>query len=262
MIERLVHSFGALSRPLGSLAQSLGTLARPLEGLTHLLFPQVCVVCRKTLTASEQQLCSACLTDFAPFPDPLAGGQAVIRSVNSHFGLGAIPSAAWGLYPYRSNGALHDALHAMKYEGLFPLGRLFGRWLGELVQSAGGPGEVVAIVPVPLHPLKRIERSYNQSEAIASGMAEVLDLPVVEDAIERSAYTGSQTGLGITERRKNMAGVFRPVTRNSRRISGRVVLVDDVLTTGATMVAAASALKEAGVDEVAFAVVAVTEEKE
>jgi len=262
MIEKLAHSLGTLARPLGSLARPLGSLAQSLGGLTHLLFPQVCVVCRKTLDAPEQQLCSACLTDFAPFPDSLAGGQALIRSVNSHFGLSAVPAAAWSLYPYQSNGALHDALHAMKYQGLFPLGRLFGRCLGELVQSVGGPGEVAAIVPVPLHPLKRIERSYNQSEAIASGMAEVLDLPVVKEAIERSAYTGSQTGLSLTERRKNMAGVFRPAARNSRQISGRVLLVDDVLTTGATMVAAASALREAGADEVAFAVVAVTEEKE
>lgn len=232
-----------------------------LEGLAHLLFPEVCVVCRKPLESGERQLCPACLVRFAPFPDSLAGGQAVIRSVNSHFGLGAVPSAAWSLYPYRSEGPLHDALHALKYGGLFPLGRLFGRRLGELVLASGGAGSVEAIVPVPLHPLKRIERTYNQSGAIAGGMAEVLGLPVAEGTIERRVHTGSQTGLSLVERRQNMEGAFRPTSRASRRVSGRVLLVDDVLTTGATLVAAASALKEAGAEQVAFAVVAVTEKE-
>ncbi len=253
MLEKLAHPPKRLARPLG----------RVVGGLAHLLFPEVCVACRKTLDATERQLCSACLDDFAPFPTPLAGAQAVMRSVNAHFGLKALPAAAWSLFPYQRNGALHDAMHAMKYDGLFPLGRLFGRRLGELIQSGGGPGSVEMIVPVPLHPLKRIERTYNQSEAIGSGMAEVLNLPVVEDAIERGVYTGSQTGLSLAERRNNISNAFRPVARPSRRrVTGRVLLVDDVLTTGATLVAAASALRKAGADEVAFAVVAVTEEQQ
>lgn len=252
MLEKLAHLHKRLAPPLD----------RFVGGVAHLLFPEVCVACRKTLDATDRQLCSACLDDFAPFPTPLAGAQAVTRSVNAHFGLKALPAAAWSLFPYHRNGALHDAMHAMKYDGLFPLGRLFGRRLGELILSTGGPGFVEMIVPVPLHPLKRIERTYNQSEAIASGMAEVLDLPVAEDAIERRVYTGSQTGLSLVERRNNISNAFRPAACASRRVTGRVLLVDDVLTTGATLVAAASALRKAGADEVAFAVVAVTEEKQ
>jgi predicted amidophosphoribosyltransferase len=226
-----------------------------LEGLTHLLFPAVCILCQKPLDKGEEHICAGCFDEFTPFPGALAGGEALKSTVRSHFDEKAVPSAAWCLYPYRSIGPLHEAMHAMKYAGLFPLGELFGRRLGELLRQGGAPGAFDAIVPVPLHHLKRIERSYNQSEAIASGMAGVLGLSVASKCLERCLYTGSQTGLGLTARRENMAGAFRS---GRERCAGRVLLVDDVLTTGATMVAAAEALKTAGAVEVAFATVALT----
>lgn len=230
-----------------------------LEGLTHLLFPEVCTLCQKPLDKGEEPICAGCFNEFNPFPGALAGSAALKNTVQDHFGEKATPSAAWCLYPYRSSGKLHEAMHSMKYGGLFPLGELFGRQLGELVRQGGDHASFDAIVPVPLHHLKRIERTYNQSEAIARGMAGVLGLPVVTKCLERCLYTGSQTGLGLNARRENMAGAFRP---GGERCPARVILVDDVLTTGATMVAAAEALKAAGTVEVAFATVALTEKEE
>ncbi|NTU57310.1 MAG: ComF family protein [Chlorobiaceae bacterium] len=228
-----------------------------IEGLRHILFPEVCVVCRKLLEKGEHQICSTCFGDFNRYPRADAGGNALRKTILSHFGLSAVPAEAWCLYPYHRNGKLHDAMHALKYEGIFPLGTLFGRKLGELIQSTG-KGAFDSIVPVPLHSLKRIERSYNQSEKIAGGVAEVLGSPLSTMCVERSIFTGSQTGLTLAARRKNMDGAFRP-GRNS--IKGRVLLVDDVLTTGATMVAAATTLLETGAESVAFAVVAFTEKE-
>jgi ComF family protein len=228
-----------------------------LEGLTHLLFPEVCALCQKPLDKGEEPICARCFDDFNPFPTTLAGSTAFQNTVRAHFGEKATPSAAWCLYPYRSIGSLHEAMHSMKYGGLFPLGEMFGKRLGELILRSGhAPFD--AIVPVPLHRLKRIERTYNQAEAIAGGMAGVLGLPVETQCLERCRYTGTQTGLGLKARRDNMTGAFRPARKNS---PARVVLVDDVLTTGATMVAAAEALKAAGAVEVAFATVALTEKE-
>jgi len=226
-----------------------------IEGLGHLLFPAVCALCRKPLEKDEDAICTECFAEFSPFPGAAAGGEALIRTVCSHFGQTALPAGAWGLYPYRSAGRLHEAMHALKYGGLFPLGTLFGRRLGELIRQDDHQGTIEAIVPVPLHPLKRIERSYNQAEMIADGIAGVLGLPVSTQCLERRVHTASQTGLGLKERRENMTGAFRP---GRRSCTGRVLLVDDVLTTGATMVAAAEALKESGAGEVLFAVVALT----
>jgi predicted amidophosphoribosyltransferase len=229
-----------------------------LEGLAHLLFPAVCILCRKPLEKGEEHICAGCFDEFDPFPGALAGGVVLQSTVRGHFDEHAVPSSAWCLYPYQSSGSLHEAMHSLKYGGLFPLGELFGKKLGEIVRQGGDSVAFDAIVPVPLHRLKRIERSYNQSEAIAGGMAGVLGLPVATEYLERCLYTGTQTGLGMEARRENMAGAFRP---GRKRSPARVLLVDDVLTTGATMVAAAKALKAAGAVEVAFAAIAVTEKE-
>jgi ComF family protein len=229
-----------------------------IEGLAHLLFPHVCALCQRPLDKGQEPICAGCFDDFKPFPAELAGGAALKSTVRAHFGENAVPPAAWCLYPYRREGRLHEAMHSMKYGGLFPLGDLFGRRLAALVRQGGIPAPFDAIVPVPLHRLKRVERSYNQSEAIARGMSAVLGLPVATKCIERSLYTGTQTGLGLEARRENMAGAFRP---GRERCPARVLLVDDVLTTGATMVSAAKVLKASGAAEVAFATVALTEKE-
>ena len=227
-----------------------------IEGLRHLLFPEVCVVCRKLLGDGEEHICPACFGEFNPFPCSDAGGNALKRVVEAHFGPPAVPDEAWCLYPYRSGGKLHDAMHALKYGGLFPIGTLFGRRLGSAIVATGRPADFDGIVPVPLHGLKSVERTYNQAEKIAEGVAEVLGVPLLQGVLERCRYTSSQTGLTSRARSRNTAGAFRP---GRKRCPDRVLLVDDVLTTGATMVSAAGALRDAGASTVAFAVVALTE---
>lgn len=225
-----------------------------IDGLRHLLFPEVCVACGKLLDSGEKQLCAACFAGFDPFPGAGAGGDALRRAVRSHFGDEAAPDEAWCLYPYRHGGRLHDTLHELKYGGLFPLGALFGRKLGELVDGSARAFD--AVVPVPLHKLKLVERSYNQSEKIAEGVAAVLGIPVLVRALVRHRYTESQTGLDAPSRSRNVRDAFSPGPATA---PPRVLLVDDVATTGATLVAAAAALKRHGAATVAFAAVALTE---
>ncbi|NTV02912.1 MAG: ComF family protein [Chlorobiaceae bacterium] len=226
-----------------------------IEGLRHILFPEVCVACRALLNSGEHLVCRSCFTEFAPYPGPAAGGEALKRVIQDHFGQAELPAEAWCLYPYRGSGRLHEAMHSLKYEGIFPLGNLFGRKLGELVAASRRVG-FDAIVPVPLHRLKLVERTYNQSEKIAEGLSEVLGIPVVKHALVRMRYTGSQTGLSSTARRKNVQAAFGPGRQPS---PARVLVVDDVVTTGATMVAAAGVLRGSGALSVSFAAVAITE---
>ena len=141
----------------------------------------------------------------------------------------------------------------MKYEGRFNLGRSFGRQLGEWMLTDGRAGDIECIVPVPLHPLKKIERSYNQSEKIAEGIAQSLQKPLRRELLVRKRYTVSQTGLSALERKKNPQGAFLVAKGFAER---HLLLVDDVVTTGATMAAAASALRQGGAERISLAAVA------
>ena len=226
-----------------------------IEGLRHILYPEVCVACRALLRTGEDLVCKSCLAEFSPYQSPTVGGEALKRVVRDHFGPEELPAEAWCIYPYREGGRLHDAMHSLKYEGIFPLGRLFGRKLGALV-AASGRMDLDGIVPVPLHRLKLIERTYNQAEKVAEGVSEVLGIPVLSRTLVRRRYTDSQTGLSSTARRKNVLGAFGP---GRQPCPPRVLVVDDVVTTGATMVAAAGVLRGSGASSVSFAAVALTE---
>jgi ComF family protein len=224
-----------------------------LEQLFHLLFPNVCVVCRKLLLPSEKCCCSSCIGDFEPFQNQLESEQVLRHVIESSFGDTFLFERGWCRYQFHKKSPLQVALHAMKYEGLFTLGTMFGHQLGEWILSDSDIEGIECIVPVPLHRLKKIERSYNQSEIIADGIGKYLQKPVMRKLLVRKRYTVSQTGLSALDRKKNPEGAFQV----SKDVTVRhVLLVDDIVTTGATMVAAASALLQAGVEKVSFAAVA------
>jgi len=224
------------------------------EQLLHLLFPHVCLVCQKLLLPDEEYCCASCMEEFEPFRTSSEAEDVLRQTVVSHFGEHFPFERGWCRYQFHKKSALQQVLHSMKYEGLFNLGKSFGRQLGEWMLSGGDIGDIGCIVPVPLHHLKKTERSYNQSEKIAEGLAQSLRQPVRSDLLVRKRYTVSQTGLSAEARKKNSAGAFLA----AKEVRGcHVLLVDDVVTTGATLAAAAQALHESGAKKVSLAAVAV-----
>jgi competence protein ComFC len=151
------------------------------------------------------------------------------------------------LGPY--DGPLRAAIHELKYRGRRRVaGRLAETLLAEPRTRALLSPEVV-IVPVPLHPRRRRERGFNQAELLAAELGRRLGLPVRPTALVRRLDTPSQTGLSAADRRKNVKDAF--AVRRRAQVAGRVVvLVDDVVTTGATVHACARALQQAGACEV------------
>ena len=224
--------------------------------LFHFLFPEVCVVCGKLLMPREQGCCGECREGFDGFTDARAAGYMLMHSIRSHFVMGeTLLSQASCHYRYSRHSPLQKVLHAMKYEGNYTLCRAFGRELGEWLSDVIQPESIDALVPVPLHRLKLIERSFNQAEKIAEGIGETFRKPVRTDLIERCRYTETQTGLSVSERRENLDAAFRIA---AEAMPERILLVDDVVTTGATVVAAAAALKKSGVLAVSLAALALT----
>ncbi|ABL66359.1 ComF family protein [Chlorobium phaeobacteroides] len=224
------------------------------DRLLHFVYPNVCVVCQNLLLASERYLCSSCLNGFEPFSEGAAPERVFLRSIESHFGEDSLFERAWCRYVFHKNSALQQAVHAMKYQGMFNLGIFFGKEIGRYIAASGMDCDAIdCIVPVPLNRLKLIERSFNQAEKIAEGMAAVLHKPVEPRMLRRVTYTSSQTGLTLAQRKKNLAGAFEP---GKGRIPRRVILVDDIVTTGATMVAAAQALQKGGAETIHLAALA------
>jgi ComF family protein len=188
--------------------------------------------------------CSQCHTPFlnaAPLDD--AGRCALCR--NNLNGFDA--AFAWGDY----SGALRKLIHLFKYSGCLPLAEPLGAFMARGLPRAQS---FDLIVPMPLHWRRRLRRGFNQSHALAKVLSRRTGIPV-ENVISRRKATPPQAGLTAAERRTNMAGAFR--VRRRQQISGRhVLLIDDVLTTGATAGACAAALKRAGAARVTVLTVA------
>ncbi len=154
-------------------------------------------------------------------------------------------------------GALRELVHLFKYRGMRPLSRPLGAWLAE-VTRVEGLAECEAVVPLPLDPERRRARGYNQSELLAREVARRLGLPLVPQACRRVRPTAPQAGLTRAQRRANVQGAFAADPRLVRNRT--VLLVDDVMTTGATLNACARTLRQAGAARVLAVTVARTSE--
>jgi ComF family protein len=162
------------------------------------------------------------------------------------------------VYSYGSyEGTLRELIHLFKYEGVRPLARNFGRFLTQALPREAG---FEVIVPMPLHWFKQWQRGFNQSDLLAREIGKTWGVPV-RHAIRRKKATLPQAGLTNAKRRLNMSGAF--VAKPGRPLDGmRVLLVDDVVTTGATASACARVLKRAGASHVALLALARTDRRQ
>lgn len=238
------------------------TLAR---GLGDLLLPRACAVCRALLDATHAGLvCGTCWARCEAFPEPCCRRCGYPRRAMP--GPRADDEAGDGFASCRwchrlpttvravrsvarvdagTGGAI---VHALKYGGWTAVADEMGRRMARLPFPDDVVAERVALVPVPLAPSRERERGFNQSLLLAEAVGRVWDLPVWPDVLRRTRSTGTQTRLTPSERTRNVSGAFGTDPGVSARLRRtHLVLVDDVLTTAATLNAAASALTERGV---------------
>jgi ComF family protein len=214
-----------------------------------------CPRCRKAILERSEQAalssCPRCALTVGPFAD-LRGGCAACRERSLGF------DSALALGPYE--GTIRDLCLRLKHEkNAWLAPQLSDLFLEARHDALTGLPADVWVVPIPLHWSRRWRRGYNQAEALASGLARRLDLPV-RQPLRRIIATEKLGHKGRTERADVMRGVFR--ARDGRKLAGRtVILVDDVLTTGATCSAAAKALKKAGASRVIVVVIGRAERK-
>jgi ComF family protein len=206
------------------------------DSLLQIVFPHVCSGCGSDLLSVESTLCLRCMdalpeTDFEKHAD---------NPVEKMFwGRIDLESAAAAYY-FTKESLVQHLMHQFKYKNNRELGLQLGRMMGyQLIHS--GRFNVDGLIPLPLFPGKEKKRGYNQSVLLCEGIAESFNVPVWNDVIIRPEHTETQTKKGRIERWKNMEGKFFLV--NSERIEGKhLLLVDDVVTTGATLEACGNEL--------------------
>jgi ComF family protein len=215
------------------------TLGRWLLDLAGLFMPPLCSACDGGLMPFERALCLGCLRDL-----PLARFTVMPDNPVAKRFWGKVPlQDASALLHFVPGGRVQHILHRLKYKGDRRVGLLLGRLMAEDILASGRFCTVDAILPVPLHPRKERRRGYNQSAVLAQGMREVWHVPVWTDVLVREVRTATQTRRGRLERWRNVRTAFatpRPDVLRDRH----VLLVDDVVTTGATLEACAAVLAE------------------
>lgn len=211
------------------------------EAVLHLLFPHVCEGCGTDVLHHQHFLCLRChaslpRTEFHLYPN---------NPVEKIF-WGRIPVVnATAQYYFTKASAMQHLMHQLKYRGNRELGLYLGRLMGHALAETNRFKEVDALVPLPLFSSKEKTRGYNQATILCEGMAEVLDKPILKDAVIRTTHTDSQTKKNRVQRWQNMEGRFELVKPDA--VKGKhLLLVDDVVTTGATLEACGTELLEAG----------------
>lgn len=217
-------------------------LKRISSGALRLLYPPACVGCGALAESAGLPLCPVC-TGSLERADTAELRRFLARE-------GSEPGA-FALWRFDRGGAFQAVHHALKYGGRARYGVALGRLVGE----AFAPHLRGTLVPIPLHRRRFLERGYNQSALIARGVGERTGQPVAEAWLRRPAYNETQTRLGRTGRAANVRTAF--VVPEEAPVAGAdLVLVDDILTTGATLLAAAEVLRAAGAASVQLAAVA------
>jgi ComF family protein len=223
-----------------------------LSDIERWFLPGACLLCDEPVPEREADalVCGVCRSRWRPVPEPLCVrcGQPVFQDLECRIcaqwppGLETVRSAVW------LEGTARDAVHRLKYGSWPRVAEAMAVAMGKLEPLTGG----VCLIPVPLGRSRLRERGYNQSERIAAALGALTGLPVRTDLLFRTRETPTQTALTPEGRQANVAGAF-----TARSVPGRaLVLVDDVFTTGATLIAAAAAVLGAGaarVDAVTFA---------
>jgi ComF family protein len=207
--------------------------------LVDFVYPPLCLSCNRRLDSSGFPLCASC-ERAAP---PAAAGDPALNRTRARLSTDAGVEGLSILWQFE--GPVRDLVHAIKYGGLHSVAAWAGRRLGERIERNPERFLPDCIVPVPLHRARMRERGYNQSERIARGVAGVLGVPLLEHAVRRTRNTRTQTSLDRDERRANVAGAFRVSMPGPIRNS-RILIIDDVITTGSTVCALAGALLHEG----------------
>lgn len=225
-----------------------------IEDFVSLFFPRYCRGCFNSLVKGEELICTNCILEMPrsgyhleqenPFYQKFRG-RLTVKHVMTFF-------------KFVKESRVQQLLHALKYKHQPELGKMLGRVYGQDLLEANYKDSFDLIIPVPLHSSRRSIRGYNQSEEFGKGLSQMLEVPCDDSYMMRKAKTETQTHKTKLSRWENVNNLFH-VVNPEPIVKKRILLVDDVVTTGATLEACGQAILQAGCQELSIACIAATQ---
>ncbi len=220
----------------------------------NLFYPEVCQICDNILVKNERVICLNCLHELPVTNFHLDNENPVIKVF---YGRVKVENAT-ALLLFQKKGAVQKLIHNLKYKGQRKVGNFLGKWMGEELSNSSRFSHIDAVIPVPLHRRKLRSRGFNQVEDFGKEIAEALQVPYLDNVLLKRSFSTSQTIKGRLARWGNIEESF--VLANPELVHKKhLLLVDDLITTGATLEACATVLKEAGDVKISVATMAVAD---
>lgn len=224
------------------------------EDFVSLFFPRYCRGCHNSLVKGEDLICTDCILEMPRSHYHLEQENPFYQKFRGRLPVKHVMT----LFKFVKESRVQQLLHVLKYKHQPELGEMLGRVYGKDLVEANYKESFDLIIPVPLHISRRRIRGYNQSEEFGKGLSQMLEIPCDDSYMMRRAKTETQTHKSKLSRWENVSTIFHVI--NPQPIEEkRVLLVDDVVTTGATLEACGQALLHAGCRELSIACIAATQ---
>jgi ComF family protein len=236
---------------IGSIKSPANQVVAWLDDLLWLVYPELCVSCDKPLNTGEKCLCTSCRFHLPKTNFHLEEVNPIIK----HFWGKVKVEAAASYFLFTKGEKVQHLIHQLKYRKRKDIGVFLGELYGYDLRKSSIFSSVDVIIPVPLHPKKLRKRGYNQSECFSEGLSQSLKVPYDVRSLKRKKETQTQTRKHRFERFENVNNVFT-VTKPEQIKDKHILLVDDVITTGSTLVACAEALLDVPGTKVSIAAIA------
>lgn len=219
-----------------------------------LLYPDLCVACKKALITGEKTLCTSCFHKL-PRTDFHHENHNILHEI--FMGRIKLEQMVAFLY-FKKGGMVQEIIHQFKYKNRTEVGNTLGEIYAYELMQCNWINNIDFLIPIPLHGKKLKKRGFNQSEEFAKGLSKILDLPLRSDLLSRAIFSETQTRKSKYQRWENVKDIFE--LKNPEQLKdAHVLLVDDVITTGATIEAAATCIKKSSKAKVSVVALAFTD---
>lgn len=225
-----------------------------LKNLLKLIFPKLCFGCNELLLLNEEIICSSCRHNLPLTNHHLNQNNDTTKKF---YGLLNLEFGASMLY-FHKKGIVQKLIHNLKYKGKEEIGELLGEWYGNEIKNVDVLKSIDYIVPVPLHSKRLKERGYNQVSSFCKALSQEINIPFHDKLLIRTKYNKTQTKKSKNERQENVQNIFN-INFNENIDGKHFLLIDDVITSGATLELCAKAILKIPNSKISIITIAYTQ---